>query len=152
MSVAGAGDKCGIALTLEWFPWDGAARFRVDDYWCGMRMSASSKDLIVGIVALVLFAVLFIAVDLVEVVFEATRGGERSNLDEIVAVVTALLLVTAWFAARRWREGARLNEQLEQTVAELEDAIGERRVMRSNCAKATRWPRWVRSRGVCPTS
>jgi len=92
-------------------------------------MSASSKDLIVGVVALVLLAVLFIAVDLVEVVFEATRGGEAWNLDEIVAIVPALVLVTAWFAARRWREGARLNERLGDTVAELEGAISDRRVM-----------------------
>ena len=92
-------------------------------------MSASSKDLIVGIVALILLAVLFIVVDLVEVVFEATRDTEGWNLDEIVAVVPALVLVTAWFAARRWREGTHLNAQLQQTVAELEDAIGERRVM-----------------------
>ncbi|MYD97611.1 MAG: hypothetical protein F4X98_09525 [Gammaproteobacteria bacterium] len=92
-------------------------------------MSASSKDLIVGVVALVILAVLFILVDLVEVVFEATRASEGWNLDEIVAVVPALVLVTAWFAARRWREGTHLNEQLQQTVADLENAIGERRVM-----------------------
>ncbi len=92
-------------------------------------MSASSKDLIVGIVALILLAVLFIVVDLVGMVFEATRDAQGWNLNEIVAVVPALVLVTAWFAARRWREGTHLNTQLQQTVAELEDAIGERRVM-----------------------
>ena len=80
-------------------------------------MSASSKDLIVGFVALIVLAVLFIVVDLVEVVFEATRDAEGWNLDEIVAVVPALVLVTAWFAARRWREGTHLNAQLQQTVA-----------------------------------
>ncbi|MYJ74805.1 MAG: hypothetical protein F4089_06730, partial [Gammaproteobacteria bacterium] len=92
-------------------------------------MSASAKDLIVGVVALVLIAFLFAVVDLVEVVFKATRDEEGWNLDEIVAAIPALMLVAAWFAWRRWRESAQLNGELEQTVADLEDAITGRREM-----------------------
>ena len=92
-------------------------------------MSASAKDLIIGAVALVLIAYLFAVVDLVEVVFKVTRDQEGWNLDEIVAAIPALMLVAAWFAWRRWRESARLNGELEQTVAELEDAITGRREM-----------------------
>ena len=92
-------------------------------------MTASAKDLIIGAIALVLIAILFIVVDLVEVVFNLTRDGEGWNLDEVVAAIPALLLVTAWFAWRRWRENARLNGELAQTVAELEAAITGRREM-----------------------
>ena len=92
-------------------------------------MTASAKDLIVGAVALVLIAFLFVVVDLVEIVFNLTRDQEGWNLDEVVAAVPALMLVAAWFAWRRWRESAHLNGELEQTVADLEDAITGRREM-----------------------
>lgn len=92
-------------------------------------MTASAKDLIIGAVALVLIAFLFVFVDLVEVVFNLTRDQEGWNLDEVVAAVPALMLVAAWFAWRRWRESAHLNGELEQTVADLEDAITGRREM-----------------------
>ena len=92
-------------------------------------MTASAKDLIIGAVALVLIAFLFVFVDLVEVVFNLTRDQEGWNLDEVVAAVPALMLVTAWFAWRRWRETSQLNGELAQTVAELEDAITGRREM-----------------------
>ena len=92
-------------------------------------MSATSKDLIIGIVAFVAFAILFASVDLIEWVFNATRGQEGSNLDWIVAAVPALLLVTGWFALRRWRDSRRLNKTLEETVVELEDSIAQRRAI-----------------------
>lgn len=92
-------------------------------------MTASAKDLIIGAVALIVIASLFVVVDLVEVVFNLTRDQEGWNLDEIVAAIPALLLVTAWFAWRRWRESAQLNGELAETVAELEDAITGRREM-----------------------
>lgn len=92
-------------------------------------MTASAKDLIIGAVALVLIAFLFVVVDLVEVVFNLTRDQEGWNLDEVVAAVPALMLVAGWFAWRRWRESAHLNGELEQTVADLEDAITGRREM-----------------------
>ena len=92
-------------------------------------MTASAKDLIIGAVALVLIAFLFVIVDLVEVVFNLTRDGAGWNLDGIVAAVPALMLVAAWFAWRRWRESARLNGELKQTVVDLEDAIDGRREM-----------------------
>ena len=92
-------------------------------------MSASVKDLIIGAVALVLVAFVFVTVDLVEMIFNLSRGEESWNLDEVVAVVPALLLVTAWFAWRRWRESARVNGELAQTVADLEAAVVVRREM-----------------------
>ena len=92
-------------------------------------MTASAKDMIVGAVALIVIASLFVVIDFVEVVVNLTRDQEGWNLDEIVAAVPALLLVTAWFAWRRWRESAQLNGELAQTVAELEDAITGRREM-----------------------
>ncbi len=92
-------------------------------------MTASAKDLIIGAVALVLIAFLFVVVDLVEVVLNLTRDQEGWKLDEVVATVPALMLVAAWFAWRRWRESAHLNGELEQTVADLEDAISGRREM-----------------------
>lgn len=93
------------------------------------RMSASAKDLIIGAVALILIAFLFVVVDLVEVVFNLTRAQEGWNLDEAVAAVPALMLVAAWFAWRRWRESAQLNGELAQTVDDLEVAISGRREM-----------------------
>ena len=92
-------------------------------------MTASAKDMIVGAVALIVIASLFVVIDFVEVGFNLTRDQKGWNLDEIVAAVPALLLVTAWFAWRRWRESAQLNGELAQTVAELEDAITGRREM-----------------------
>ena len=92
-------------------------------------MTASAKDMIIGAVALIVIASLFVVIDFVEVGFNLTRDQKGWNLDEIVAAVPALLLVTAWFAWRRWRESAQLNGELAQTVAELEDAITGRREM-----------------------
>ena len=92
-------------------------------------MSASVKDLIIGAVALVLVAFVFVTVDLVEIIFNLSRGQESWNLDEVVAVVPALLLVTAWFAWRRWRESALVNGELAQSVADLEAAVAGRREM-----------------------
>ena len=99
-------------------------------------MTASAKDMIIGAVALIVIASLFVVIDFVEVGFNLTRDQKGWNLDEIVAAVPALLLVTAWFAWRRWRESAQLNGELAQTVAELEDAITGRREMEEQLREA----------------
>ena len=92
-------------------------------------MSASSKDLIIGAIACALIVLLFAGLDLVESVFNLARQHEDRNLDVIVAAIPALVLVTAWFAGRRWREGMRLNHALEQTVEQLQEAVVDRRTM-----------------------
>ena len=92
-------------------------------------MTVSSKDLIIGIVAFVVFVILFASIDLIESVFNLTRRHEGWNLEEIIAAIPALLLVTGWFAQRRGREARRLNKELAQTVTDLEDSIEQRRAI-----------------------
>ena len=99
-------------------------------------MNASSKDLIIGVAACALIVFIFASIELIELFFDFTRQYEEWNLDEAIAAVPALALVSAWFAGRRWREIRRLNGELEETVAQLEEAIAQRRAMEDQLGEA----------------
>ena len=99
-------------------------------------MNASTRDLIIAVAACALIIFFFASIELIELFFDFTRKYEEWNLDEVIAAVPALALVTAWFAGRRWREVRRLNGELEETVAQLEEAIAQRRAMEEQLGEA----------------
>ena len=99
-------------------------------------MNASTRDLIIAVAACALIIFFFASIELIELFFDFTRKYEEWNLDEVIAAVPALALVTAWFAGRRWREIRRLNGELEETVAQLEEAIAQRRAMEEQLGEA----------------
>ncbi len=94
------------------------------------------KDLIVGAVACVLIFYFLASIEWVEVVFGWTREHEDWEIDEVIAAVPAFALATASFSTRRWREVTRLNRQLEETVARLEEAIAQRISMEEQLGEA----------------
>ena len=99
-------------------------------------MNSSSKDLVIGAVACALILFFFSSIELTELFFDYTRQYEEWNLDEVIAAIPALGLVSAWFAGRRWLEVRRLNGELEETVAQLEEAISQRRAMEEQLGEA----------------
>ena len=85
------------------------------------------------------FAVLIVwltAVDFVEWLFEATRAYEHYELDEWIAVLPALVVVTAWYSYRRWQESAQLSARLTETVEQLRSATGDLAVAKTEADRA----------------
>ena len=95
----------------------------------GNPMSRTSRDLIASIAAGAVIVAVFASFELVENLYELTREYEDWDLDEILACIPALAIVATCFAVRRWREGARLNQALNEQAAELADALATRRAM-----------------------
>lgn len=73
------------------------------------------RDLFLGGLFVLALSLLFISVDMVEFIFEATRDYENWELDELIAVMPALLLVLAWYSVRRAAEARALAEDLHRT-------------------------------------
>ena len=92
-------------------------------------MSRTGKDLIVSLAAGAAIVAVFASLDLVEILFEATRVHEDWDLDEIIACIPALAIVATWFALRRWREVAQSNRTLNRQAGELADALAQRHAM-----------------------
>lgn len=99
-------------------------------------MSRSTRDLIVGAVVCIALILVVARIELVELVFEATREQEDWDLDEIIAAIPSIALVAAWYAARRRREAVKLNRRLHETVAQLEEVVAERREMEEQLQEA----------------
>lgn len=99
-------------------------------------MSRSARDLIVAAVVCIALIFVFARIELVELVFEATRDQEDWDLDEIIAAIPAIALAAAWYAARRRREAGTLNRRLQETVTQLENAIAQRREMEEQLQEA----------------
>ncbi|MDJ0897054.1 MAG: ATP-binding protein [Alphaproteobacteria bacterium] len=94
-----------------------------------LRLSTSTKDAILCAIAFLVLLFFFISIDLVESVFEWTRDYEEWELDEVLASIPPLALVTAWFSYRRWREVGQLNEALRNTLEELERSAAQQRAI-----------------------
>ncbi len=94
--------------------------------WSERLTTVRARDLMVGAAAFLALLGLFISLDFVELLFEASREHEEWELDEILASVPALILVMAWYAFRRWREARQLNIELEKARHGLEAAHEQR--------------------------
>ena len=99
-------------------------------------MSTSARDLVIGAVACAVLVYIFARIELVELVFDWTRQYEYWDLDEILAGVPALLVVAAWFAARRRNEAVQLNAHLEHTVDQLREVNRRRRELQEQLREA----------------
>lgn len=85
------------------------------------------NDAVIGAVAFLALLVAFISVDFLELLFDFTRPGEAWELDELIAAIPALALVSAWYSLRRWFQVSRLNRSLRQALADVEAAREEQR-------------------------
>ena len=81
--------------------------------WSQREDTARIRDLILGASAFTVIFSVLISVEYLELLFDFTRAHEDWELlDEILASVPALALVTSWYGFRRWQEARRLNLEL----------------------------------------
>ena len=93
-------------------------------------------DLAVGACILLVLVAIFARIELVELIFDATRDYEHLELDELIAAVPALTIVASWYSFRRWREAGHLNTQLQSSLDATRRAETERRAMETQLRQA----------------
>ncbi len=94
--------------------------------WSRRRDTAAVRDLVLGVAGFSILLCGFVLTDAVERLSEIAREYEAWELDEVLALVPALTLVLAWYAARRWWEARRLNVALGNANEVLKNTHAQR--------------------------
>ena len=83
------------------------------------RLTSTIRDLVVSVAVLAAIVTLLTSIDFLGLLFDFTRKHEDIELDEWLAAISALAVVTAWFSYRRWRESDELSRSLSITLRRL---------------------------------
>lgn len=85
--------------------------------------STSKKDLLYVFLSIFLLAILSVQLDLFDKVIDFTREHENWQLDEYILTIFVSVLPILWYASRRYKEIAKIKEEIEKINKDLENQL-----------------------------